>query len=38
MKCINMKPETLKFIKEKVGGTLKHTGTGKAFLNSGFIT
>ena len=28
-----MKPETLKFIEEKVGKTLKDMGTGEKFLN-----
>jgi hypothetical protein len=33
LKDIHIKPETLKFIEEKVGKSLKHMGTGDNFLN-----
>jgi hypothetical protein len=33
MKELHIKPETLKFIEEKVGKTLEDMGTGKKFLN-----
>ena len=33
MKELHTKPETLKFIEEKVGKTLKDMGTGEKFLN-----
>jgi hypothetical protein len=33
IKDLYIKPETLKLIEEKVGKSLKHTGTGKQFLN-----
>jgi hypothetical protein len=33
IKDLHIKPETLKFIKEKVGKTLEDMGTGEKFLN-----
>jgi hypothetical protein len=33
IKDLHIKPETLKFIEEKVGKTLKDMGTGEKFLN-----
>jgi hypothetical protein len=33
IKELHIKPETLKFIEEKVGKTLKDMGTGEKFLN-----
>jgi hypothetical protein len=33
IKDLHIKPETLKLIKEKVGKTLEHMGTGGKFLN-----
>jgi hypothetical protein len=33
MKDLHIKPETLKFIEEKVGKRLKDMGTGEKFLN-----
>ena len=33
IKELHTKPETLKFIEEKVGKSLKHIGTGGKFLN-----
>jgi hypothetical protein len=33
IKKLHIKPETLKLIEEKVGKSLKDTGTGKRFLN-----
>jgi hypothetical protein len=33
IKELHMKPETLKFIDEKVGKSLKYMGTGEKFLN-----
>jgi hypothetical protein len=32
-KDLHIKPETLKLIKEKVGKSLEHRGTGELFLN-----
>jgi hypothetical protein len=33
VKELHIKPETLKFMEEKVGGSLKDMGTGGKFLN-----
>ena len=33
MKDLHIKPETLKFIEEKVGKSLEDMGTGEKFLN-----
>jgi hypothetical protein len=33
IKDLHIKPETLKFIKEKVGKSLEDMGTGRKFLN-----
>ena len=33
IKDLHIKPDTLKFIEEKVGKNLEHKGTGKIFLN-----
>ena len=33
IKGLNIKPDTLKLIEEKVGKSLKHVGTGEYFLN-----
>jgi hypothetical protein len=33
IKDLHIKPDTLKLIEEKVGGSLKHMGTGEKFLN-----
>jgi hypothetical protein len=33
IKDLHIKPDTLKFIEEKVGKSLKHMGTGEKFLN-----
>ena len=33
IKDIHIKPETIKFIEEKVGNTLEDVGTGEKFLN-----
>ena len=33
IKNLHIKPDTLKFIEEKVGKSLEHMSTGKKFLN-----
>jgi hypothetical protein len=38
IKELHIKPETLKFIEEKVGKSLEHIGTGEIFLNRTPIT